>query len=332
QMKQFNADFLERMAASPGILSVAFADYLPLDTRYLGITYNAEGKEPPPGQNGFNMQTFDVGASYFSTMGTALLRGREFAATDREGAALVAIINQTLADQFWPGEDAVGRRLFEGKPGEGDSYEIVGVVESGKYRTLGENERPVVFRSRLQHPRARSTFVAYVRGDSQAALGAMREVTRALDPRLSLSRLETLDRHLALALFPARTTGLLFSVFGAVALLLAVSGLFGVIAYSVSQRTREIGVRMALGASRRDVVHMVLSQGLRLAALGIGAGLVAALAATRLLRSLLYGVSPLDPATFVAVPLLLVLVSTLACLLPARRAARVDPMEALRYE
>jgi predicted permease len=332
QMKQFNDAFLERVAALPGIQSVSIADYLPLDARYLGITYNAEGREPPPEQEGHTLQTFDVGAGYFATMGTVLLRGREFAASDREGAAPVAIINQTMADQFWPGQDAVGRRLFEGKPGKGDSYEIVGVVENGKYRTLGEHSRPVVFRSRFQHPRPRSTFVAHVRGDSQAALGAIREVTRSLDSRLSLSRLETLVRHLALALFPARATGLLFSVFGLVGLLLAVSGLFGVIAYSVSQRTREIGVRVALGASRRNVVRMVLGQGLKLAGLGIGAGLVAALAATRLLRGLLYGVSPLDPATFVAVPLLLVTVSMLACLLPARRAARVDPMEALRHE
>jgi putative ABC transport system permease protein len=332
QMKQFNDAFLERVAALPGIESVSIADYLPLDTRYLGITYNAEGRDPPPGQDGYNLQTFDVGADYFATMGTVLLRGREFDASDREGSAPVAIINQTMADQFWPGQDAVGRRLFEGKPGQGDTYEIVGVVEDGKYRTLGENSRPVVFRSRFQHPRPRSTFVAHVRGDSHAVLGAIREATRALDPRLSFSRLETLDRHLALALFPARATGLLFSLFGAVALLLAVSGLFGVIAYSVSQRTREIGVRVALGASRRNVMDLVLRQGLMLAGLGIGAGLLASLAATRLLRTLLYGVSPLDPATFVGVPLLLVAVSMLACVLPARRAARVDPMEALRYE
>ena len=332
QMKQFNDAFLERVAALPAIESVAIADYLPLDTRYLGITYNVEGREPPPQQEGHNLQTFDVGAGYFATMGTVLLRGREFASSDREGAALVAIINQTVADQFWPDQDPVGHRLFEGKPGEGDSYEIIGVVETGKYRTLGENHSPVVFRSRFQHPRSRSTFVAHVRGDPQAALGAIREVTRSLDPRLSLARLETLDRHLALALFPARTTGLLFSVLGAVALLLAVSGLFGVIAYSVSQRTREIGIRMALGAHRGKVVRMVLRQGMTLAGAGTLLGLAAALAATRLLRSLLLGVSPIDPVTFTLVPLLLLVVALLACLFPARRAAQTDPMEALRCE
>src|SRR5262245_11349493 len=332
QMTEFNERFLERVAALPGIESVVIADYLPLDSRYLGLTYNVEGREPPARQDGHSLQTFDVGAGYFATLGTVLLRGREFAPSDREGAALVAIINQTMADQFWPGEDAVGRRLFEGKPGAGTAYEIVGVVETGKYRTLGENPRPIVFRSRLQHPRPRSTFVAHVRGDSQAALAAIRDATRALDPRLSLARLETLDRHLALALFPARATGLLFSLSGAVALLFGVLGLFGVIAYSVSQRTREIGIRMALGAQSNDVLSMVLRSGMRLVGAGLVGGFAGAFAATRLLRSLLYGVSPVDPLTFVGVPLLLAGVALLACLLPARRAAKVDPMEALRYE
>jgi predicted permease len=332
QMKQFNDGFLERAATLPGVESVAILDYLPLDSRYLGITYNVQGREPPPEQEGHNLQTFDVGAGYFATMETILLRGREFIASDREGAALVAVVNQTTANQFWPGEEALGRRLFEGKPGEGDSYEIVGVVEDGKYRTLGEHPRPVVFRSRLQHPRPRSTFVAHVRGDSQAALGALREVTRVLDPRLSLSRLETLDRHLALALFPARTTGLLFSVLGGVALLLAASGLFGVIAYSVSQRTREIGIRMALGAHRSDVAGMVMQQGMKLAGVGILVGLAGAFAMTRLLSSLLLEVSPTDTVTFILVPLLLLAVTLLACLIPALRAAQTEPMVALRHE
>jgi ABC-type antimicrobial peptide transport system permease subunit len=141
-----------------------------------------------------------------------------------------------------------------------------------------------------------------------------------------------MEQHLALALFPARTTGLLFSVFGAVAMLLAVSGLFGVVAYSVSQRTREIGIRMALGAQRNDVLRMVLWQGMKLTSTGVVIGLVGALAAAQLLRGLLYGVSPMDLVTFISVPLLLALVALLACYLPARRASKVDPMVALRYE
>ncbi len=237
-----------------------------------------------------------------------------------------------MADQFWPGQDPIGRRLTEGKVGQGTAYEIAGVVETGKYRTLGEGARPVLFRCRLQEGGPRSTFVAHVQGDSAGAMTAIRRVVQELDPRLSLARLGTLEQHLALALFPARTTGLLFSVFGAVALLVAVSGLFGVIAYSVSQRTREIGIRMALGARRSEVVRMVLWQGTKLAGAGVLVGLLGALAATRFLRGLLYGVSPMDPVTFAALPLLLTAVALLACLIPARRAAKVDPMVALRHE
>jgi predicted permease len=265
-------------------------------------------------------------------MGTALLRGREFASLDREGAPHVTIINQTMAEQFWPGQDPIGHRLMEGGPGTGTAYEIVGVVETGKYRTLGEVPRPAIFRSRLQHDGPRSTFVASVGSDSQGALAAIRNVVQELDPRLALSRLGTLEQHLTLALFPVRTTGLLLGIVGSVALVLAVSGLFGVIAYSVSQRTREFGIRMALGAQRREIGKMVLRQGLKLAAAGVLAGLGGALAATRLLVGVLFGVSPSDPWTFVAVPLLLLFVAGLASWLPARHATRVDPMEALRYE
>ena len=332
QIEQFNERFLERVAALPGVQSVSFADYLPLDTRYLGMSFNVEGRESPPDPNGFPFQTFDVGPDYFATLGTTLLKGREFDSGDRKDLPKVAVINQALAEQFWHGQDAVGRHLFEGKPGEGDTYEIIGVVENGKYRTLGENPHPVVFRCRLQHPGPRSTFVAHVRGNARTVLAALPSAQQEIDSRLSFSRLGTLEQHLSLALFPTRTTGLLFSVFGAAALLLAVSGLFGVIAYSVSQRTREIGARMALGASRRTVMRMVLRRGMTLACAGIGLGLAGAFALTRLMRSLLFGVGPTDPMTFVAIPVLLAVVALFASWLPARRASKVDPMEALRYE
>ncbi len=166
----------------------------------------------------------------------------------------------------------------------------------------------------------------------EVSLVAIRGVTQELDSRLSLSRLGTLEQHLALALFPTRTTGLLFSLFGAVGTLLAVSGLLGVIAYSVSQRTREIGIRVALGAQRSDVQMMVVRQGMKLVVIGILVGLGGAVAATRLLRKLLFGVSPIDPVTFTLIPILLFAVALLACYIPARRAAKVDPMVALRNE
>src|SRR5262249_47809659 len=178
----------------------------------------------------------------------------------------------------------------------------------------------------------RSTFVVQVRADPQGTLAAIRRLVQELDPRLSLSRLGTLEQHLALALLPTRTTALLFSLFGAVAMLLAVSGLFGVVAYAVSQRTHEIGIRVALGAQENDVLAMVLRQGMKLTTIGILVGLVGALAVTRLLRSLLFGVNPIDPMVFTVVPLLLLAVALLACYVPALRATKVDPMVALRYE
>jgi predicted permease len=332
QVKQFNARFLERMAAFSNVQSVCLADFLPLDLRYLGISFNVEGHEPPPGQDGFGIETFNVGPAYFATLGTRLTKGREFTPLDREGAPAVAIINQVMADQFWPGQEPLGRRLIQGPIGQQTSYEVVGVVETGKYRTLDENPQPIVFRSRLQERGPRSTFVVQVRGDPRGTLVAIRRLVQELDPRLSLSRLGTLEQHLALALFPTRTTGLLFGLFGAVAMLLAVSGLFGVIAYAVSQRTHEIGIRVALGAEERDVLATVLRQGMKLTIIGIFLGLGVALAVTRLLRNLLFGVNPIDPIAFTAVPLLLLAVALLACYIPARRAMKIDPMVALRYE
>jgi predicted permease len=332
EINRFNARMLEGLAALPGFESVSFADYLPLETRYLGITYQVEGREPPSGEGGFTLQTFDVGPGYFATMGTVLLKGREFTEADRASSRSVAIVNQATAEQFWPEQDPIGRIVTEGEGKSRIVYEIIGVVETGKYRTLGENAHSVFFRNRWQHPGPRSTFVAHIRGNAQNALAMIRNEVQKIDPRLSLSRLVTLEQHLALALFPARTTGFLFGVLGAVALMLAVSGLFAVIAYSVSQRTRELGIRMALGAHRGNVRLMVIRQGAVLAGIGIVIGLGLATAASRFLRGLLYGISPIDPFSFLAIPLVLAAAALLASWLPARRATRIDPMEALRYE
>lgn len=207
---------------------------------------------------------------------------------------------------------------------------IVGIVPTGRYRSLGEDERPAVYDCFSQGTHRWFTLVAHVRGPSGPIQSEIRNLVRTLDPRVALTQLSTLEQHLSLARFPMRTSGLLLGILGLVAWILAVSGLFGVIAYSVSQRTREVGIRMALGAERRQVLQLVMRQGLWLAGMGMVLGIGGAVAATRFLRSLLFGVTATDPLSFVAVPMLLLAAALVACWWPARRASGLDPMVALR--
>ena len=332
QAREFYARLLPRVQSLPGLRSAALTLYLPLGADQANGTLQLEGRETGPGQSGFFFEQFAVGAGYFATMGTKLMMGREFSGVDREGTPRVAMINDAAAKRYWPGENPIGRRLFVGEAKPENACEIVGVVQTGQYRTLGENATPAFFQCFDQAASLRATLVAHVQGDPARALETIRSTVRELDPRLALTRVNTLRQHLSLALFPIRTSGLLLGTLGLVALLLAVSGLFGVIAYSVSQRTREIGIRMALGAGRQDILRLILRQGLRLVGIGTLLGLGGALAGTRLLRGLLFGVSPTDPVTFLTIPLLLLGVAGLACWLPARRAAKVEPMTAMRNE
>jgi predicted permease len=332
QTKDFYARLISRVRTLPGVKSAALTWYLPLGTEHSNGNFQLERQEPVAGQPGVFFNQFGAGPGYFATLGTRLLQGREFSEADREGAPRVAIINEAAASRYWPGQNPIGRRIFVGAPTAENAREIIGVVETGRYRTLGEDPTPAFFECFLQTVRDRATLVVHAGGNPQPVLTAIRNLTQELDPRLALTGATPLEQHLSLALFPMRTSGLLLGVLGVVALALAVSGLFGVIAYSVSQRTRELSIRLALGAQRRDVLRLVLRQGLKLAGLGIVIGLAGAIAVTRLLSSLLFGIGPLDPMTFLAVPALLLGVAWFACWLPARRAARVDPMVALRSE
>lgn len=334
QIKAFYPRLRDRVRDLPGIESAAWTGYLPLGTERSNGNYALDSTEPGGSRHGF-LEQFSAGPGYFATLGTKLLRGREFTDADLEGAPRVAIINEAAANRYWPGADPIGRRIYlsnSAEPRPEDGCEIVGVVQTGRYRTLGEDPKPAFFQCFLQSTPSSAVLVAHAQSDPAAALQAILREAQALDTRLALTQTTTLEQHLTLALFPMRMSGTLLGVLGLVALVLAAAGLFGVIAYSVSQRTREIGIRMALGAQRSDVQRSVLRQGMQVTLAGVLLGLVGAFGAARLLRNLLFGVSSADPATFVCIPIFLLAIAGCACWLPARRAARLNPMAALRNE
>jgi predicted permease len=328
QGRAFYDNLLERTRAIPGIESVSLASHLPLGTTVWGELLDIEGSQSPKGERGVQVNAMSVGPDYFKTMGTAILRGREFTTRDTKGAPQVVVINEEMARRFWPDSNPVGAVITMDR----QRLEIVGVVKSGKYRTLGEQPRLFLYHSYLQGYYAGSTLVAKTSVEPSSALAAVRREIGALDPNVAPTQLGALQDHMAFALFPARIAGILLSVFGAIALVLALAGLSGLIAYSVSQRTREIGIRMALGAEALDVLRLVIGEGMLLTLIGMVIGVGAAFGLTRFLSDLLYGVSAVDPLTFSAVALLLIGVALLACWIPARRATKVDPMVALRCE
>jgi predicted permease len=269
-----------------------------------------------------------VEPGFFRTLGIPLLRGRDLTQKEVDGDTPTAVvINETLAQQLWPGQDPLGKHLA--MPEEKTMAEVVGVVKNGKYRTLGESPAAAIFSGNL--PPAR-TLVVRTTGSSQTLLEEIRREVPMIDPRMAATQVQTIEQFMALPLFPARTMGWLLGVSGLLAVVMTAIGLFGVIAYMVSQRTREIGVRIALGARRSDVMKMVMVQGMRLTVIGLGVGLVAAFGAARLLSPILYGIGANDPATMMAVVIGLATIALTACYLPARKALGVDPSMALRYE
>jgi putative ABC transport system permease protein len=280
---------------------------------------------------GLRVGTTVAASDYFGTVGTALLHGREFAAGDSAGTPKVAVVNQTLAARFGGGAAVLGRQFRLGGP-DGDRVRIVGVARNARYGTLGEGPRPYLYLPLSQHPSSWLTLVVRTVGDPGAMIPAVRETVRRLDPDLAAFGVMTMDQHLENALNLATNSAVFAGAFGVLALLLAVIGIYGLVSYSVARRTREVGIRLALGASREDVLRLVLGRGLGLAAIGVGLGLVASLAVGRLLGGMLYDVSPHDPSIVGSMSLLLASVVLLASYLPARRAMRVDPVSSLRSE
>jgi predicted permease len=333
QGRDFYRRLAERVRAVPGVDGAGVVDWLPLgsDSNDWGPAYPAEQPPPAPGE-GWGAYGEIAGPGYLKAMRIPLVEGRDFDEHDRDGVKPEAvIINETLARRLWPKESAVGKRLMLGR-GEPDEFEVVGVARDTKVRTLGEPQHNQMYLSVDQSYRGSMSLVAHTSGDRAGAVNGIRQAVRELDARMPLYNVRTIEQHLTWAFWAQNMAATLSTAFGLLALVLAATGLYGVIAYTVAQRTHEIGIRVALGAQSRDVLRLVIGQGMWLALAGIGAGLLAALASARLIASLLFGVSPGDPATYIFVALLLAAVALLACLVPARRAAKVDPMVALRYE
>ncbi len=329
--REFYRQLTERVAALPEVESVTLATKVPLSLNHSTTSVFREGQVLAPGEKPTDVYYAQISTEYFSTLKTPLVGGREFDARDGEGAPAVCIINETLARQLFPNESATGKRISYGD-GDGPFTEVVGVAKDAKYITLGERPHAFIYQPLLQAYNNHITVLARTRTEPTAAVHAIRRTVQALDETLPIYDVKTLAEHMGLSLLPARAAAVLLGSFGALALLLAALGIYGVISYSVAGRTREIGLRMALGAQPTDVLRLIVGQGVRLALIGVGLGLAASLAATRFLESLLYGVSTSDPVTFGSVALLLLVVASLASYLPARRATKVDPMIALRHE
>ncbi len=322
---------LEQLRGTPGIEAASWTTLVPLalgGTSRRGMTVREYLRQP---HEDLEFPYASVSDGYFETMQVEIVRGRAIDARDGAGAPGVVVVNETFARRFWPGADPLGQGISVGGP-EGPFLTVVGVARDGKYQTMTEDPVPFVYFPLAQDYHPVLTLVARSSRDPASALGAVRGSLLAADPDLPLFSAQTLGEHLALTLMPQRIAAIVLGSFGGVALLLAAMGIYGIVAFSVSQRTREIGVRVALGAARRDVIRLMVRNGMRPVVIGVGIGLVSALVATRLLRSFLTGVSPTDPATFVAVVFAFLGVALWAALLPARRAARIDPLVALRSE
>jgi predicted permease len=274
---------------------------------------------------------YGVSPDYFSTLGIKIVRGRGFSERDDEHAPTVVVISETMAAKYWPGEDPIGKRVKLSYNNTGPR-EIVGIAGDVKQKSLTDAVLPQMYTPFVQTPWPFLTAVAKTSAAPEAAAGSMRQALAHLDPEQAAGEIRTFDQYLARSIATPRFTAILLGTFAALALLLAGFGLYGVMAYSVAQRRREIGIRMALGAQAADVRSLVVSQAMRLGAAGLAMGIAGALAVTRVLDSLLFGVSASDPLTFATVSAALITVLVLAAYLPARRATRVDPIIALRAD
>jgi len=338
RVESFFAGVIEELRATPGVERAAAGRLLPLTGEIGDWTITLEDRPYRPEENP-NGDWQIVTDGYFETMGIRLLEGRLFDRRDRRGAPPVAVVNRTMAETYWPGGRALGSRFHLGTSPDRPWITIVGVVDDVRHNAAAEGPRTEMYlphaqwsEASLTSPRRTMVLVAKTAGDPLLLVPALRDIVRRRDPAVPLSAVRTLENIVADEFSGTRFTMLLLAIFAAVALTLAAVGVYGVISYGVAQRSHEIGIRMALGATRGDVLRLVVGGGAALAATGIVLGVGGAFAVSRLLESIVYGVDPLDPVTFAAVPALLAGIGLTACWLPARRAASIPPGTALRSD
>jgi putative ABC transport system permease protein len=304
---------------------------LPLSGQDAGGGFEIEGRPHTAPGEATRTSFSSITPRYFRTMGIPLIRGRDFTEQDTATNPGVVIINETFARSRFPGEDPIGRRLRRGAPGS-PWLTVVGIVGDVKHTSLTAEPRTEMYLAALQTPFPFMNIVVRTASDPSSLMAAIRQEVWAVDRDQPVASVETMRQLVANAVAGARFNTLLLGVFAIVAMILSAVGIYGIMAYSVIQRTHEIGIRMALGAGQRDILRMVVGQGMALAFIGVVLGLFASFALTRVMSSLLYGVTATDPVTFVGVSLALAAVAFVACYIPARRATKVDPMVALRYE
>jgi putative ABC transport system permease protein len=332
---QFRKAVLERLNSEPGIEAAAMISELPLTTDYLTHNFIIEGRPPiDPGAEP-ELPVRSVAGDYFGAMGIPLRHGRSFGPEDNSGSPVVGLVNETFARQYFPNEDPVGKRIAWARGTPRQWMTIIGVVGDIKQRRLNTPEEPAFYTSYYQQNQPWKRWMCVVArfdGDMQTALARVKSQIWGVDSQIPLTRVRSMREVMAGSIAETRFNTTMMGIFAGVALLLSAVGVYGVISYSVAQRTNEIGIRIALGATTRDVLAAVMRQGLLLTGLGIAAGLTISIVFAGVMERLLFGVGTRDPLTFAAISVVLALVALTACFIPARRATRVDPMVALRYE
>jgi predicted permease len=328
--QQYWSEITRRIAAIPGVKSVASASRLPFSLNFNRTSIAVPGRQKAADEMGTAVNSASVSPSYFSTLGIGVLEGRAFADSDVPGDRRVAIVSELFARTYWPNESAIGRSVYERTLNSGRAFEIVGVVANHTLQTVGETPQAAIYFATTQRPTGYNVIVARTAGDDGALVSRMRETLLGLEPDLLLMESQTMKGQMQGMLFPVRVAAALVTAFSGLGLALAAVGLYGIIAFAVAERTREIGIRMAIGARPGTVIRLVLRQGLGLAAAGLVVGALLGALATRLVAGALYGVSVADPIAWGTAAAVLLAAAMIANAVPAYRAVRIDPVRALR--